>query len=92
MIKTNACHLDFNHVGNPMLVCYDEEGNIIGDVVRSFPEGSPRGVSLGITDCGAGRGDFYELMIGDKIERFCNLNDALREFEKRALIKIVKFR
>lgn len=93
MDTANQCHLAYNPIGLPTLIVYDENGEILADVVRSLPEEmTPRRrleeavpkcvttLAIGKASCGEGEGDFYEARITDTGEetRTCNLFEALK--------------
>lgn len=82
----------------PVLTVYDGKGELVADVVRSYPqklselgrkeEAIPRSVtaiSIGETNCDGGKGDFYEARIDATGEenRVCSLKEALKWVKKK---------
>ena len=103
MEKNNKWHLEYNPTILPTIAVYDDKGNILADVVRSYNEFSdefPKILkqnrnlgfvsTLGVTNCGEGEGDFYEAFIhktGEE-ERFCSLEESLDWINKKTKKRI----
>ena len=98
--KKNECVLGYSPMGLPVIIVFDEKGEVIGDIIRSFAErvgiqpekrkeeGIPESVttlSVGLKDCGEGSGDFYEAMVNGVGEaRFCSLREALKWVKEKS--------